>query len=350
MLTQAAAATKPLPRLFATDVSNTDIQVTDYTIASLTCVLDKAGAVRCWGPGYRLDARTTQGWRSPQLVPELSRGVRELAGSTACALTDKGALLCPEPSKGTLRWTPVRGLNSGVVSGASGTCVLKKGGVPWCVVPDSAPKRATAVVGVKGAVQVAGTAGFGCAVGAKGAVQCWGRWSQGAGAPIRNHGATTVAGLPAGIVEIDAVENTIDRTTYHALVARTRNNRVYAIYNIGRPRAQLATYRLPSDAKRLAGDGSGCHINTRGALACELGKVGPGMQGPTIPAIGGAGADEAAAVSMGTSISGVVARTDGTVVNWNEYESWPPSTLLGDGLVLARKHPASPLGFERRDR
>lgn len=355
ILTQAAAATKPRPSRFATDVSSTDVQVDEDTLAALSCVLDKAGAVHCWGDGYRIDARTTQGWRAPRLVPDLTGGVRELAGSTACAVSGKGALLCPEPAHGTLRWAPVRGLTSGVVSGGSGTCVLKDGGVPWCVVPGTAPKGATQVVGVKGAVQVSGTANFGCAVAAKGAkspVQCWGRWSESLGAAIRDHGATPVAGLPANIVEVDALENTIDDTTQHVLVARTGDNRAYAVYNVGAPPAQRTNYRLPSDAKRLAGDGSGCHITTRGKLACELGGVGIGISGSSVPAIGGAGADQVTAISVGAppAQSGIALRADGTVLSWNDTENWPRSTLLGDGIVLERKRPASPLGFERRAR
>ncbi len=361
LLDQAAAATRPMPRLKAVDVSAADLDF-ERGGGAMHCALDTAGAVRCWGEGYRRNANTWRGWRAPHLVPELASGVKQLAGSTACAVTSKGALLCPEEGRGgTVAWRPVRGLTSGVVNGGSGTCVLTQGGVPWCLELDTTPPRigdvarptrATRIAGVTNAVQVAGTAKLGCARHPNGTVRCWGIWSDGPGKPARNHGATPMRGLPAGIVEVDVLEEgtgDLDGTlrTIPQLVMRTRDGRAYVRSVLARTDGM--TYRLPNNASKLAADGSGCHITRVGSVTCDLGKVGSGTNAVDLPALVQAKGGQLVDVSIpgAYAIHGIAVRKDGTVVNWDTTGRRPRSTYLGDGSIIERETPAEPLGFDR---
>lgn len=168
-----------------------------------TCAATPSGAVKCWGYNGRgqLGDGTTNNSDRPVGVVGLERGAMIIGAGDlhSCAATSTGGVKCwGDNSLGQLgngtkenSATPVdvSGLASGATALALGdlhSCAITTGGALKCwglgfygelgngTTADSS--RPVNVTGMgSGTASAAGGAGFTCAVGADGAVRCWGR-------------------------------------------------------------------------------------------------------------------------------------------------------------------------------
>lgn len=344
-LEQAAAATTPKPSRRAVDVS---ASWADLPEGFAACTLDEAGAVQCRGEAYPISAHTKRGRRAPHQVPQLTSGVTELAGSSLCARTDGGALLCPDPSKPGVPWVPVQGLTSGVTNGGNGCCVIKEGGVPWCRDTMDRPHlRAEAIPGITGAVQVAGTRDFGCALDTTGGVRCWGiLGSEADSDPDGDAKTVTVEGLPEGVVQIDALNNSSwISVAPQRIVMRTRDGRALVLGDPGAPASERPPIQeLEGGARRLAADGSGTLITLDGRIGTNA--EGIAQLRSNLPDITD-GDDPLVDLSMVSAISqwGCAKRESGAVNCW-DFFGGENTNLLGDGAIADRLSVATPLGYE----
>lgn len=242
----------------------------------------------------------------------------------------------------------VQGLTSDVTSGGSGHCAIKKGGVPWCRQdpPRGDALRADPVPGVKDAVQVVGTAHFGCALDAGGGVKCWGTTPQLYSGPEVNPEAITITGLPEGVVQIDALQRSHwIGTAPQRLVMRLRDGRALVLGGLGLPASERpAIQTLEGGARVLAADGSGGRITLDGRIGpdsdgmAQLASAHPDLTDGTDPITD-------LSLISGLSQWGCVKRESGAVNCWNNFDG-DGTNLLGDGSTAARLDAATPLGYE----
>jgi alpha-tubulin suppressor-like RCC1 family protein len=166
------------------------------------CVVDRAGAVSCWGRNAfsRLGSTTTAGTAAAPSLPFASQVTRLSAGgSHTCALqsdttaacwgrNDVGQLGGGQP--GTVSATPVvvGGLvnASQLAAGGSHACALRYDGEVWCWGADQYGQLGRGSIGVAdgitarrvptidSAIMVAAGFGHSCALFEGGALRCWG--------------------------------------------------------------------------------------------------------------------------------------------------------------------------------
>ncbi|MEZ4382117.1 MAG: hypothetical protein R3A79_12270 [Nannocystaceae bacterium] len=174
-----------------------------------TCARRQSGQVQCWGKNLfgQLGDGTTQDQRSPVAVAGLSGATAVAVGlNHSCAIERRGGVLCwgnneqgqlgdgggGRPGAGSLRPTQVRGLSDAIQisSGSKHACALRRGGTVVCwgsnangqVGENGADRATTAPVPVPGLSQVVEVRAGGnhtCARQGGGAVQCWGRNTEG---------------------------------------------------------------------------------------------------------------------------------------------------------------------------
>ncbi|CAN7499354.1 fibronectin type III domain-containing protein [Acidovorax sp. LjRoot66] len=195
-----------------------------------SCALTTAGAVQCWGDnsfGQLGDGSTTDK-TTPQTVTGLAGGVAAIAaeGNHTCALTTAGAVQCwgrnaygqlgdgSTTDKSTPQ--PVTGLASGVAAIAAGgyhTCALTTAGALQCwgrnnqgqlgdgsTTDKSTPQPVTGLA--SGVAAIAAGGYHTCALTTPGAVQCWGRNSEGQ----LGNGGTADRNLPTRIATAQAID------------------------------------------------------------------------------------------------------------------------------------------------
>ncbi len=195
-----------------------------------SCALMEGGAVECWGDntyGQLGNGTQAPGIAPPGPVTGLTSGVTSLSVGEdwACAVTATGGVVCwgknlsPTPM-------PVAGLTSGVTSvsvGATSACAITTSGALMCwgasdlgALGDGDDATASSgpvqVVGLaSGVTSVSVGRSFACAVTSPGAVQCWGKATQGqlgndadVPATLESSVPVPVLGLTSGVISVSA--------------------------------------------------------------------------------------------------------------------------------------------------
>jgi alpha-tubulin suppressor-like RCC1 family protein len=320
-------------RLTPVDVSGlaggvSTIDVGDY----LTCVLTRAGGVKCWGANFtgEVGDATTTSRLTPVDVSGLASGVSAIAaGSDACALMDAGGVKCwgdnfnGELGDGTTsdRLTPVAvsGLTSGVTAIAAGDThiwALTRAGAVECwgdnydgeLGDGTTTERHTPVIVsglASGVAAIAAGSNFSCALTSAGGVKCWGRNASGE----LGDGTTT------------------NRDTPVAVSGLTRGVTAIAV-----------------------GGGSGegrdaCALRSAGGVVCwggnKFGQLGDGTRRNRVTPVAVSGLTSGVrAIAVGAAHSCAL-RSAGEVVCWGlNYNG-----QLGDGTMTDRYKPVAVIGF-----
>lgn len=288
-----------------------------------SCLLDEAGAVRCWGVDLATLGRSVfpsvTPW--PRLLTGAGADVRAISAGNAhaCALFEGGSVRCwgsnrsghlgiGSADEAARELTPLIALQSGTVAisvGVNHACAALVDGSVRCWGANEAGQLGVAATGSAAAfsatpVRVAGLAGpvrslatglaHTCALLQRGLIQCWGRNDSGeCGAERRSGPATepsTVLGLPVD----DAV---VSIGAGHSYTCSLQSSgRVYcwgALYEpgeLGRTRLQQTSRPtliegFPRPVRKLAvGPGHACGVDDEGQAHCfrqdDFGQLGNG--------------------------------------------------------------------------
>lgn len=131
------------------------------------CAIDRAGKLKCWGPGQDLASRVTSSGVFVQVVGGVYRSDSELA--SMCALDSEGRVICVDSTMTTSdRFTRIA-LGVGSSSYKTGCGVKTDTALAcWGTALSAVPPAGT------GFIDVAVGSGYACAIKATGAPTCWG--------------------------------------------------------------------------------------------------------------------------------------------------------------------------------
>jgi hypothetical protein len=323
-----------------------------------TCVLTRAGGVKCWGYNGHDELGTGRGdslpkSKAPVDVQGLSAGVTAISAGVrhSCALTSAGGVKCwGAKYSGALgdgttsrHFAPVdvSGLGSGVIAVAAGydsACALLGTGVVKCWGSNAFGKlgdgttddRLTPVdvIGLSGGVTAIATGGLrSCAVLATGGVKCWG-YGYGS-AP------TDVTGLTSGVTAVSA------------------GGPVCALTNTGGVKCLEGDHRTPVDIPGLTSGvtavatnvGHGCALTSVQGVKCwglnDHGQLGDGTTSDRSTAV--------AVFGLGRSAIGITAGGfySCAVTSAGGAKCWGANGAgaLGDGTETRRLRPVAVVGL-----
>lgn len=133
------------------------------------CAIDRAGKLKCWGPGQDLASRVTSSDVFVQVVGGVRRTGTSTSDASMCALTSEGRVICSNTVMPTSdRFTRIA-LGVGSISFNAGCGVKTDTTLAcWGTALSSAPPAGT------GFIDVAVGSGYACAIKATGAPTCWG--------------------------------------------------------------------------------------------------------------------------------------------------------------------------------
>lgn len=349
-----AAPATPLALDYPAVERVTDVAVGDGVMSYAGCVVERDGAVECWGgPNILWD----QSWRhgGPKPGP---RSVVGLGPARAVALGVNYVALCALGTDERVRCMrqaepPV--IDAGVehvaqlAVGSEHACVLTRAGDVWCwgsntngqvgtPPPDYSsgpvdPTRALTRVDIGGhAVAVAAAAAGSCAIRDDGKLVCWGI------TPLRDYTSQTHAEMvgktsPAAVAGLDGVVQLGLGTGL--LCALTRDERVLCVPGDGTHppsplRAVTYEHALGAPVELAVGGATACVRHAGGAVSCTHGRAFRRIDGLTDAARIAAGYDHTCVVTRRG-----LARCFGKNNNGQ----------LGDGTLVARDTPLAVVRF-----